>query len=545
MNNTPRMALNNWSGGQLLAFSGIDGPSDYADGLCLRTRFDAVGFDVKLPGEARISLHQTPSAESLLAGDWFVLSHDTCGAFLDAYHVLIDGSCECECRSDRVTQISAGSRTLVGAAGHFDPDLLNADLTRALAARQRWLDTQRVPSGLGELRTRCLYKALSQMKTMVYSAEPPLGRLWSTPDRWPHRAMWLWDSAFHAIGFRHVDVALARTILRAVFDGQRSDGYVPHRVGPDGCSENTTQPPVLALAAELLEQTAPDSTFLEEMYPLLGAYVRWDMAYRDTDGAGLVEWRIEGDPRCRSGESGMDNSPRFDEATQLDATDFNAFLAHECELLASFAERLGRPGDAEQWRAQHLRLCGLINQRLWNDSLGFYTDYDVNRGRQSPVLASSGFLPLLCGAPSRDQAQKLVRALHDPGLFGTALPIPSIAVRDTEHYAKDMWRGPVWVNINWLIACGLRRYGFAEEASRLLDRTCARIERSFSTHGTFFEFFDDRCEVDPPRLLRKGRCAPEISPFNQVLHDYGWTATLYVDMLWEQQSAQPDRGCCR
>ena len=24
---------------------------------------------------------------------------------------------------------------------------------------------------------------------------------------------------------------------------------------------------------------------------------------------------------------------------------------------------------------------------------------------------------------------------------------------------------------------------------------------------------------------------PEVNPFHQVFHDYGWTATLYVDMM--------------
>lgn len=38
--------------------------------------------------------------------------------------------------------------------------------------------------------------------------------------------------------------------------------------------------------------------------------------------------------------------------------------------------------------------------------------------------------------------------------------------------------------------------------------------------------------VAPPKLWRKGKCAPEVSPYNQVFHDYGWTATLYVDLTY-------------
>ena len=74
--------------------------------------------------------------------------------------------------------------------------------------------------------------------------------------------------------------------------------------------------------------------------PRLEAHLEWIMAHRDSDGAGLVEWAIEGDPQCRSGESGMDNSPRFDAATQLDATDFNAYLSLECEIVSRLSVRV-------------------------------------------------------------------------------------------------------------------------------------------------------------------------------------------------------------
>lgn len=79
--------------------------------------------------------------------------------------------------------------------------------------------------------------------------------------------------------------------------------------------------------------------------------------------------------------------------------------------------------------------------------------------------------------------------------------------------------------------------GVTDFAQALTARTAfhasGEIEAGFEKHGVLFEFFDDRGEVEPPALLRKGKCAPEISPLHQVFHDYGWTATLYADMAYQ------------
>jgi len=93
-----------------------------------------------------------------------------------------------------------------------------------------------------------------------------------------------------------------------------------------------------------------------------------------------------------------------------------------------------------------------------------------------------------------------------------------------------MWRGPVWININWLVALGLERCGYPEEARELFEDTVRMEEAMYGKYGTFFEFYDDRGECDPPELLRKGRCAPEESPYHQAFFDYGWAATLFIDM---------------
>jgi hypothetical protein len=522
-----------------MGFSAVDGRTDYEQGLTATTAFDGIGLNIRLPGKCRLHFADRPPEALFLAGDCFEMRTSlgaVRGAFIDAHHLLIEGPCTVLACDATVRTLQARNRTLVGSSLPFARDLLESDIDRLLRARRTWLESVPVPAALPASGRRTLYKALSVMKTQVFSPEGIIKHRWTTPDRWPHRQMWLWDSAFHAIGWRHVDPALARDMISAVLSTQTGTGFIPLCAKPDlRC--HLTQPPVLALAAALVHASQPCLEWIEEIFPKLAAYIEWDLHHRDSDGNGLVEWAVEQHANCRSGESGMDNSPRFDEATRLDAVDFNAFLAHECELLAGFARELGRSAVADAWQGRHDTLCGLINTALWNDEVGFYMDRDVDRQAQSPVLAGSGFLPLICGAPSRAQADRLARHVVDPLTFGTPLRVPTIAARDTARYAKDMWRGPVWINLNWLIAYGFARYGMNDVAQALRDQTMAEIERLYERHGTLFEFYDDRREVDPPALLRKGKCSTE--NFHRVFFDYGWTTTLYADMVFTAGQHRP------
>lgn len=530
-----------WHRGQLLALSGVeDGDrTDDEGGLVLRTETAPDRIAVVYPAAGQVTL--TDRVESAAVScDWLWLRTAgglIRGAMLDAHHLLLDGPVEVTGLDPALAVRAEGERRLIGTAAAFRPALIAADPDRAIAARAGWLLSQPVLQGLSGLRRHTVFRALSVMKGQVSSAEAAIPHRWTTPDRWPHKDMWLWDSVFHAIGWRHLDPALAREMIEAVFAGQRPDGFVPHQMSPRRQPSGITQPPLLAFGVACVDACAPDRGWIARLYPKLAAYLLWDFAHRDADGDGLCAWFMEGDPHCRSGESGMDNSPRFDfhYPASLAASDFNAYLALECRVLSGFARRLGIGPEAALWRQRGERLSRLINRHLWSEEAGLYCDYDAGAGALSPVLASAGFLPLLARVPDIAQARRLLHHLRDPSTFGTACPVPSIAASDIGHYAKDMWRGPSWININWLIARGLEHYAgedaaFGEQAAGLDRASIGMIEESCGRFSTFFEYVDDRGQVAPPRLLRKGLCDPA-NPFRQVIHDYGWTATLYLDLI--------------
>ena len=528
---------NVWDYGQLLAFSGLDGLTAYKDGLCMRTARQEIAFELKNidPENKGMIRYIGPQPEKTeLTGDYFCFyadGHVSRGVFCDAWNVLLEGDFQLSSLEPYYEAQYGNNRILLAVKGRLQPEFLTSSIEKMADSRLQFLRSVPPLDNVSDATQISTAKALSQIKSQVYAPEGMIKHYWSTPDRWPHRHMWLWDSAFHAIGMRNYNPALARQLISAMFDIQQPDGFIPLSGCPFSFNEIRTQPPVLGLAMKLVNESESAPEWIAELAPKLEKYLEWLMRNRDTDGYGLLEWAIGANADCRSGESGMDNSPRFDGAIQLDAPDFNAYFASECEILAEFL-----PEKREYWLGHHDRICKLMNERLWSPEQGLYVDYDVAGNRRTDILASSGFLPLICGAPSQEQAEQMAAHLTNPETFGTPLRVPSIAAKNKEAYKKDMWRGPVWTNINFLISLGLERYGFHDLARSIVQDTLREQEKWYLEHGTFFEFYDDRKENSPRELERKGKMPEgEFHPLMMPFHDYGWSGTLYLEMINRQE----------
>ncbi len=380
-----------WSGGQLLTFSGLVGPTDFRHGLVARTGQESGSLILCLPHTGKIDLCNCENASIEVGGDFFIVYCESGrreGVFVDAHHLLIHGICNVEGDGYEVRNLDGF--TLIGVAEYFDERLTDpASCRKAMSVvwdRADWLRGLGLPKIEGD-ESAALEKAALMMRSQIMAPEGRIKRRWSTPDRWPHSRMWLWDSVFHAIGWRHFDLPLAQEILEAVFDVQKPNGFVPHMASPFEASD-ITQPPVLAYGILKLVESGAPLSWVERLLPRLMSYLAWNETNRDTDGNGLLEWYIEANEHCRSGESGMDNSPRFDGAIQLDAVDLNAFMANEYKSLAELMGRLGRDEQKAELLAKCARYNRLINQLLWNDATGFYHDYDPEASQQTPVLTA-------------------------------------------------------------------------------------------------------------------------------------------------------------
>lgn len=385
-------------------------------------------------------------------------------------------------------------------------------------------------------------KCAGVMKVNTMSPEGKFPLTWSTPDRVPHRNMWLWDSVFHSFAMNDLNPDVSFEFLASVLDCMWTEeqaekagepslaGMIPHMMLPDGQKSRMTQPPILAWGFYENFKVHQEGTKLKSALPLLERYLNWNFQNRSLKDDGLLYWLIEGDPNCRSGESGMDNSPRFDNALEMDAVDFTAFAAHDALCLSRLFGLLGDAEKEEEWRVKSLKSSKALHENLWDEERGFYFDR-LPDGTFSDVPAVSGFFPLILPDLPESRLEALVNQLQQPG-FNTAFPVPSVSSRH-ESYGSDMWRGATWINANWLIATGLRRHGKKELAAQLVKATLDEVENAYYSSGCIFEFYDSSGRVPPSRCNRKG--PPDgksymLGKMNSI-RDYHWSAALSYVML--------------
>lgn len=144
---------------------------------------------------------------------------------------------------------------------------------------------------------------------------------------------------------------------------------------------------------------------------------------------------------------------------------------------------------------------------LWNEQHQQY--FSRNFSTFEPIIEPSvmAFLPLYAGTITKKRAQQLVDLMKTRN-WTTAYPLASVP--KNSHYFQPLryWQGPTWINTNWLVAEGLKRYGYINEAQYIMKKSLELVEKSGS-----YEYFSP---LD-------GRPAGA--------HPFSWSAALVLDFL--------------
>ena len=551
------MKLNNiWGYGQLFGFSALDGTNRYYNDFVgtLTQKKIGVRFELKewirvfFPIKGRVKFNAITGDMidgKTQAGEFFMsfIDNDTLVGIspvlpqitykAKTYNKTFYRGCDCYFNfSDSfVVYVEkfgelykfAISHTINhGIASGIAKQAINTDLEVLKAKRYAYFKA--MPKCKDKRYERLYYKALAINKVNVRTAEGKIPCTWTTPDRVPHRHLWLWDSVFHALAIVNYNPELAKDAIRAVLAQARDDGFIPCTMSPSG-GDDVTQPQVLSWGVWEVYKKTGDKQFLQDSVGVLEGYLTYDMENRDVNGNGLLEWL--GDPddlTCKCGESGQDNSPRFDFDQDMDAVDFSMFQVHDAEYLSYIYKELGDEEKAKKWQGVSQNIKDKMNELLWCENDGVYYDRLFN-GEFSKVLTPVSFFPLFAKVPSREQAEKMVAVLTDERLLWTKNPISTIEkIHPT--YSNDMWRGGVWLNLNYFIIKGLQNYGYDELAEDLRVRTLEMVNKWYKKTGTIFEFYDPEDKTVPYLCHRKGDPInpPDWRKHPHAIVDFNWSA---------------------
>jgi len=271
------------------------------------------------------------------------------------------------------------------------------------------------------------------------SAAAVLVRNWTGSSTVPSRTLyphqWSWDSAFIAIGLRHLSVRRAQRELESLLGAQWGDGRVPHIVfnpsvphtayfpSPDfwrssaagaasGAPAGTetsglVQPPVHALAAWLVHRADPAASerrgFLRRVYPRLVAWHSYLTGRRDLGGAGLTA-------NVHPWEPGMDNSPVWDgPLSRIEPVPAGSYRRADLD----HGDPADRPTDLDYGR--YVRLAADYRDRGYADDAHAFAVEDP--GANALLIASEHALAGIAAevgadpAPHRERAARLTGAL--------------------------------------------------------------------------------------------------------------------------------------
>jgi hypothetical protein len=337
---------------------------------------------------------------------------------------------------------------------------------------------------------------------------------------------------------------------------------------PGVVTSGIIQPPVHATSILHIAHHDPDKdrglAFLREMFPKLRFWHAYLYNERDLEHNGLISIR-------HPWESGQDNSPIWDQAlSRIKIEDgmvpeyhrvdtdlvgvaerpstaeydryaylvkifyendydeasifqtnpfiiqdvlFNSLLVQANRDLSTIAHLVGEESRIfERWA---LQTSNALNEKLWDSTHNIYFDFDLVSGQAIHAHVAAGFSPLYAGIPTAKQAELILSNLNNYGfcpLDEVCWAVPSFDKLEPGYAPGRYWRGPVWVNINWVLYRGLSRYGLHAYAEHV-KQAIIKLPGEFG----FFEYFDaDTGE-------------------GHGSESFSWTAALLLDLLLEEE----------
>jgi len=330
----------------------------------------------------------------------------------------------------------------------------------------------------------------------------------------------LWDEGFHQMLVQKWDPTITQQSLSHWLDLLNYDGWIPReqilgvearRKVPDQfvVQRNTNaNPPTFFITIEMLiehekrvhgDVTPHTLKWLKHVFPRLQAWFKWYNTTQVGGAPGTYMWhgrdaKTDRELNPKTLTSGLDDYPRASHPTADERhVDMYCWIALAAGILADIARLVHVPDQSYRQTEQYLKDNALLDELHWSDKLKSYADYGnhtkhtklvwvtprqnhprqlIRRTKQKPELRfvdEFGYVsifPLLLTIlqPDSPKLETLMKKIRDPAHLWTDYGLRSLSKKasmynayNTEH-DKPYWRGPIWVNCNFLAVKALKHY---------------------------------------------------------------------------------------
>jgi glycogen debranching enzyme len=272
-----------------------------------------------------------------------------------------------------------------------------------------------------------------------------------------------------------------------------------------------------------------DAKFLSDMRSGAEAAAVWIDDYGDLDKDGFVEYiRL-------SEKLGLVNQGWKDSHDSIVFSDsrlaqppiaLSEVQGYSYDARLRFAELYPDSDRAGHMKEKASMMKSKFNQDFWMDKKGFFAEaLDRDKNLVDSITTNPGHC-LWSGLIDRGKAEKTARRIMEPDMY-SGWGIRTLASSEKAYDPQSYHNGSIWPHDNSIVAWGLKNYGFAEEANKIIT---SLIDASKHFDYRLPELF---CgypkEENKPPIIYHSTCSPQAWASGSIILFIQTMLGLYPD----------------